>query len=166
MHMKKLLIFSCFLFSTYLAHAGPDPVTQFDRRLTAVEKQLKKRTLYNAPATVHVVDGYHLFLTGDLLYWKAEENGLTYAFKAKNPSISAINGTLHLKEPHFNWDLGFRAGFGFILPHDHWDLYFNWTRLYAAAHSHINTGSTAEIFPVWAMPTGPLGNRFVSQAKA
>ncbi len=146
--------------------AATDPIEEFNTRLTAVEHQLKTQTLYNAPALPQVHDPYHIFFTGDFLYWKAEENGLTYALKVESPASAELSGSIELIDPHFRWDCGFRLGMGFDLPHDYWDLYFNWTRFYTGAHGHCNTNAVQGIFPVYAFPSGPLQNAFVPHSKA
>ena len=158
--------FSLLFFIPIAAMAQNQTPDQFDQRLTALEKQVQNKTLYNAPARSEVVDGYNFFLTGDFLYWKAEENGLTYAFKVKHPENDLFNNHLHLKDPHFEWDYGFRVGAGWNIPHDHWDLYLNWTHFYTGAQGHVHANQDEGIFPVWAAPFGPLGNHFVLRSKA
>lgn len=162
--LKKILPVLLFPVAAYAQQ--DDPIDDFDRRLTALEKKVNNHTLYNAPARSEVIEGYNLFFTGDLLYWRAEENGLTYAFKVKDPAEVPVNVHLHLKDPHSRWEPGYRVGFGVNIPHDHWDLYFVWTHLNSRAHGHTRAKSDEGIFPVWAIPFGPLGISYVKAARA
>lgn len=157
----------CFLTSPLVAFAagGGSPQT-FSERLTAVERQVKTQTLYNASSRAEVVDGYNLFLTGDLLYWKGEENGLTYALKSDVPNGNLLSGKTDFKDPDFEWDIGFRIGLGYNIPHDNWDLYANWTHFNTGAHGSVNAERDDQLFPVWALPAGPLNTHAISRAKS
>ncbi|MES2122544.1 MAG: Lpg1974 family pore-forming outer membrane protein [Chlamydiota bacterium] len=149
-----------------LLHAQDNTPQQFDERLSALELEVQKRPFYNAPARPEIANGYNLFFTGDFLYWKAEENGLTYALKTSNATQSPLSGKLSLKDPHFEWDMGFRLGLGYNIPHDEWDIYANWTRFYTDAHGHTHAKENEGIYPVWAFPAGPINLEFVQKSKA
>lgn len=138
----------------------------FDNRLSALESQVQNQSFYNAPARPEIAKGYNLFLTGDVLYWKAEENGLTYGVKTSDATADPLSGKLQLKDPHFVWDTGFRVGLGYNIPHDKWDFYANWTRFYTGAHAHSHAKGGGGIFPVWAFPAGQLNVGFVEKSKA
>ena len=59
----------------------------FDERLTALETKAKKEKIYNSSARAEVVKGYNLFLTGDFLYFQAEENGLDFGIKTNESDL-------------------------------------------------------------------------------
>jgi Legionella pneumophila major outer membrane protein precursor len=94
--------------------------------------------VYNPPISPVVCHGANLFITGDFLYWKAEEDDLDYVAKLETqpppPSttfpLSSYQGKLY--SPDFKWEPGFRVGIGAMLPYDGWDLYTQWTRLYSS----------------------------------
>lgn len=158
-------IAALFLSPIFLS-AQNRAIEDFNNRLTAVEKQVENRTFYNAPGNPKVVDGYNLFITGDFLYWKATENGLTYALRANSPMDDPLTGKIQFKDPHFRWDYGFRLGFGYNIPHGDWDLYVNWTHFNTGAHDHAKPKENSGLFPVWAFPAGTLNIGFVPEAKA
>jgi len=71
-----------------------------------------------------------LIVSGDLLYWRSDEDGLEYVLKVRNQDAGggAINfSDAQLKDLHFDWNWGFRAGIGYDLPWDGWDFYINYT---------------------------------------
>lgn len=163
--MRKIF-FSFSLLAPFFAFADDPQIQDFNDRLSALENQVKNRTLYNAPAHAQVVNGYNLFITGDFLYWKATENGLTFAVEADHHSGDFLSGKLKLIDPSFRWDCGFRLGAGFNIPHGQWDIYVNWTRLLTGAHKHVRASADGGLLPVWAFPAGQLNIGLVSEAKA
>ncbi len=76
------------------------------------------------------IRGARLFLTGDFLYWMAEQEGLDYAFKAKGTDGSTPITDGRVKSITPDWGIGFRIGLGYRLPHDQWDLYLQGTRYF------------------------------------
>src|SRR5437879_527678 len=124
----------------------------FNTRLTKLEREVKKKC-YNPPAGAQEVKGFHLFLTGELLWWKAEEDGLTYTYKTNNPTGDSSENDIRLEEMDFDWDYGYRVGGGFNIPHDHWDIYFCWTHLDTSSRTHKN-GDGDGLFPYWSFPNG------------
>lgn len=74
----------------------------------------------------------------DFLYWKADEDGLEYGTKMKaSPLIGEASHTdTQLLDLHFDWDPGFRLGFGYLFNHfDSWSLNLNWTHIRNHAHA-------------------------------
>lgn len=88
-----------------------------------------------APSLIlaHSYNRYNI--TADLLYWQAKENGQAIALSEKGS----------VKNPDFEWDIGFRIALGYLIPHDHWDLRLSWTHLNTDAHSHHK----GTLFPTW-----------------
>lgn len=122
----------------------------FNDRLTAIETQIKEEKIYNSPARPEIVRGYNLFLTGDFLYLEAEENGLDFAIKTNDPTFTLPVDYLRYKNLDFDYDIGWRAGFGFNVPHDSWDLYANWTHYNTEVSGHSHAESGEGIFPIWS----------------
>ena len=127
---------------------------------------MKTRKWYNPPAGAGEVKGFHLFLDGELLWMKAEEDGLTYTYKTDNPLGLPIENEIRLEEMDFDWDYGFRIGGGFDIPHDHWDIAFYWTNLEIQSKTHKNADEGDGLFPYWSFPSGMAGGDFFSRAKA
>jgi hypothetical protein len=99
-------------------------------------------------ARPEVKHGWNIYLTGDWLYWKAQENGLNYALKTKLPDANLDQlGNGHLEAPSFSWDSGFRIGLGWNTAHDGWDLYANWSRFYTDATGKEHASDTQTVFP-------------------
>jgi hypothetical protein len=88
----------------------------------------------------------------DALYWQASENGLGFALH---------NNTI--KNPTFDWEPGFRIGYGYSFPHDRWNLSLIWTHYHA--HSTVNVEAAAKpLIPTWASTDQP-GNLDTAQAR-
>jgi len=98
-----------------------------------------------------------VWVTGDVLLWKASEDDLDFAVKSSSRTL--VKG--HVVEPEFEWDWGFRLGLGYKLPHDQWDLYLNYTYVHGDAHKHVGAGdgaiygSYAAFFGIYPLPVPP-----------
>lgn len=120
------------------------------------------------PSTRGQCHGYGVFLTADALFWKASQDGLEYAVDI--PVASSLppaqqNGKL--KDLNFKWGWGFRAGIGYNLPYDGWDLYLNWTRFHKTASSHVQSAPEGTLEPLWLPATYTSGNNlFADTASA
>lgn len=79
---------------------------------------------------------------GDLLCWRACEDGFSCDFGTTNIVNTVTNGQLvtsineHDKEIHFDWNLGFRVGAGYHLPCDCWDAVVYWTHFHEKGQGH------------------------------
>ncbi len=85
-------------------------------------------TMVPASSRMQICDGLNLVFMGDFLYLKAEEDNLEYALQSAAPIadlVTLTQGKVHRIST--DYEPGFRAGLGFLIPHDEWDLYFIWT---------------------------------------
>lgn len=83
------------------------------------------------------------FASVEYIYWKAEEEGLDYAVNGISTSqTTTVSGRGKVHHPHFDYDSGFKVGFGLKFKHDSWDLYANYTWLHSD-NKHSTTQSTA-----------------------
>ncbi len=125
-------------------------IDDLKKQMADLKEQCQEQAIY-PPAGPAVSSGASIFITGDLLCWKANENGLGYVLKTK--VVDPVNGILGngiIATPHFDWDTGFRVGLGWNMGHDDWDAYLSWTRLHTAAHSHRHDNDGRFLFPVFA----------------
>lgn len=161
--MKKAAVFSLLLYPFICGLTAdeyrPNPnrldyleasVKDLNKQVAELKEQSKQRGT-NPPASPVLNSTCDAFVTGDLLYWKANENGLGYVLQSKIENAALdLPGNGELITPNFDWDLGFRVGLGWRTNHDNWDLYFTWTRIHTAAHSHRHSNSNKSLFPVFA----------------
>ncbi len=108
-------------------------------------------------------DNDRFFITGEFLYWKADEDGLEYGTKVQGLTVSKItsgignaggnypNTNSTVEDLSFSWNPGFRLGAGGTFgDHDHWDLFLNYTRINNKAHGSASIGaSQGVILPAW-----------------
>jgi len=95
------------------------------------------------------------FASLDFIYWNAHEPGLAYAIK--NKGSHTIADDADFKNLDFKYSPGFKAGLGYHLPLDHWDLSLQLTRLHNKAPTHVKAKEDEVLFPIWinAASTGP-----------
>jgi Legionella pneumophila major outer membrane protein precursor len=158
--------FSLIPFLLCAQTAQSPSVKNLNARVKKLEKEMKGRKWYNPPAGAGEVEGYHLFLIGDFLWMKAEEDGLTYSYKTNNPGGTSPSNEIRLEEMEFDWNFGFRVGGGFDIPHDHWDLGFAWMSLNTQSKTHKIADKGEGLFPYWAFPSGIAGQEFFDRANA
>ena len=92
--------------------------------------------MINPPARPIVKDGVDIFITGEVLIWRAREDNLDYAVQMNN--TPALNGVNSGNGVHFRgkWEPGFRVGIGYNMPHDGWDLTLMWTNFQSKDKKH------------------------------
>lgn len=147
--MKHFLHFLLAIPFALCAQDETAQMHQFEQRLAALEQKAKERPIYNASARPEIAEGYNVYLTAAALYWKAQENGLEYAVKTNDPFHLNPTDKQRIKNPHFEYDIGFRVGLGYNIPHDTWDLFLTWTRFNTDADAHIRTSGDDGLFPIW-----------------
>jgi len=87
-------------------------------------------------------DDARFFAQGALLYWQAEEGGLSYA-------IESASSTKNLP---FNWDFGFNVGLGYRIPHDTWQLLLQFTNLQTHTDAKSHADAKHALLPTWQTP--------------
>ncbi|MFI0435761.1 MAG: Lpg1974 family pore-forming outer membrane protein [Parachlamydiaceae bacterium] len=76
------------------------------------------------------------FASIDLLYWRAFQGGLNDCFPIENEDYISSGGNVIStfkgdgKDPHFNWDAGFRIGTGYAFGTG-WDIAAFWTHFHS-----------------------------------
>ena len=123
-----------------------------------------------ASARPEVKDGVDLFLTGDLLIWKTQIDGLSYAseytIEANNDqtSLQLLNGKTN--NPHFNYQYGFKAALGCNLSHDGWDAILSWTWFRDESKSHAQAKDNYALFPSLLMSAFNVGSFLTTASEA
>lgn len=119
---------------TSLANAADDmQMRNLENRVSALEQRKGANGVINPSARPGVRDGWDIFVTGQALYWKANETGLSFAIQNDNCegcTNYANIGTVLESRAKYNW--GFNVGIGYNMPHDGWDLALNWTRFHTS----------------------------------
>ncbi|MBI2742491.1 MAG: hypothetical protein HYX48_01070 [Chlamydiales bacterium] len=85
------------------------------------------------------------FITGDYIFWQVNQDGTLFAEK-----LVVVSGSSKrtLKEMESSWNSGFKAGIGYNLPYDGWDIYLNWTWLPATITNRVS-GEEEEVVSVF-----------------
>ncbi len=118
-----------------------NPPKEESQREEITEGNEYPRAAFQAPRS-------HFYLTGEWLYWRTREEGMEFA-------------TSQIVD--FDFQSGFRVGLGVHLPHDHWDIYVNYTRFVPDA-SESRHGSFYPLFLFQG--TGAPQGATVSEAHA
>jgi Legionella pneumophila major outer membrane protein precursor len=87
------------------------------------------------------------FTQGAALYLQAEETGLGYAVKSCASDRSLRSS--RVKNPKFDWDVGFNIGLGYRVPHDCWQLLAQFTSLQTHSDATQSTEENCVFFPSW-----------------
>lgn len=99
--------------------------------------------------------GSNLFVSGDWLYWQANETGLSYAIDNEDFDIlnDTIMGSGKTAQPKFDWHSGLRLGIGYNLPHDEWDAQFIWTWYEGLGENRVQSKTDSPtILPTFVHP--------------
>jgi hypothetical protein len=97
-----------------------------------------KEELITPSAGPHVENGADVFITANILYWKATQFGLEFAYSNPNNPHSTRGSNFI---PNFQFEPGFQVGFGLKFAHDNWDVYANYTWFHPQNQSQIFTNN-------------------------
>lgn len=108
------------------------------QRQQMYKQEMNKITPTAEPSVSRWADPY---MTADFIWWKAEEDGLEYAFNGVGDGITnADSGSL--KHPRFRYEPGFKVGGGLKFRHDGWDVFAQYTYLRTNTNHHRNSISS------------------------
>lgn len=154
---------------TSLINAADDMQTRnLENRVSALESRKGSNGMINPPANPRVKEGADVIVTGEVTYWKAHEAELEYAWESDDCSGNTCPPlSLEAERPRHEFEWGFKVGLGYVLPHDGWDVYANYTRF--NGHHHNCGGHECEeccvcaprlFFPTFLIPclTTPCPN--------
>ena len=154
-----LLPFYTLLLSSPILADDINPVPSEMQRVPTPRKE-RQVTPSGRP---QVQGGINIYLTGDWLYFKPQEKGLTYALESNATSSATMGTTIwnlgagQYKSMNFDWSSGFRVGIGWNTKHDDWDLLLSWMRFYSHEKNSIASSGSSYIFPTLGDPTIALG---------
>ncbi len=94
-------------------------------------------------------DGF--YLTADFLYWRAENQGFSYAYEFTDEIFNI--GKINRIDP--NWEPAFRVGAGWNTMYDFWDIFLNYTW-------YRNTASTTRTSELGFVPLWPFSSSEVA----
>ncbi|QZA59308.1 Lpg1974 family pore-forming outer membrane protein [Candidatus Rhabdochlamydia porcellionis] len=123
-----------------------------ENRLILIEKKLENclntleqtqdiSRMINPPAMPLTRNGWGLQISADALYWKIQEDALTYAIGFS--SDQDLGQSTALVKQRYNW--GLRVGLDWTLPHDNWDIAATWTHLISNSHRSKTTAADLKI---------------------
>lgn len=96
--------------------------------------------------------GWSVQLSGDWLYWKAQEEGLDYSVQGTDLEVAgtafvALRGKPHQVSP--NYHSGYRLSADVVFPHDVWDAKLIWTRYQNHKSDTTSLIEDLEVWPVY-----------------
>lgn len=104
-----------------------------------------------------VNNGVGLFVTADFILWNGREDGLGLSWNNLGDGTNDV-GRGTVKHVNDRWRPGFKAGLGYHLPHDGWDVYAEYTWWYTNEGTN-STSDAGNLYPVWN-----IGNNFNNPA--
>lgn len=120
------------------------------------QKSTATMGMVNPPANPPAQNGVGLWVQAEALYLKASGN-LPFAIESPFYSLDDPSAPSHdhmvdtvLNGPvrgiNYQWDWGCRAGIGYNLPHDGWDIVANWTYFNTSHTKSITAGTDKFLF--------------------
>jgi hypothetical protein len=140
--MKKLPLLLLCCTSAYAEQETPVPVSK------------APRSKVNYPSNFQVEKGWDLLISGEYLFWRANEDGLFFAqtgfqnLTLPFPPDGSMNFKGKLKKIDPEWDNGLRIGLGLNFPRAGCDVIGYWT-WFSTTSTDSASGS---LIPLWAEP--------------
>ena len=163
---------SLVAFTGILNAADDAQMRNLENRVNALEQRKGASGMINPPARPVVKEGVDMFVTGELLVWKATQDDMAYAVQLdQNPTINGFNSG-KVKNWRGKWAAGFRVGLGYNMAHDGWDIDAYWTHfnMHGKSEEDDNECECVAIFqPVFQPKDFNNGNTtavFVLEAEA
>lgn len=160
--LKKLLVSSVAsvltVTSTYAIPRGPCET----REEVCCEKPKPGPFAFSFPKDLDLNCPRDFYFFGDFLIMQAKEDGLEYAVTDtdgnNSPPLRGGNIQSFSSDGHnWDWDFGFRLGFGFYLNHDVWNLDAMWT-YFQCSQDISSTAHSAVLFPSWTLASSISNN--------
>lgn len=136
--------------SLSFADADNAQMRNLENRVSSLEQRRGATGVINPPARPQIKNGADLFITGDLLYWQAHEDGLPLFIENNNFNTN-LN---HAKAEglHWDWNFGCRVGLGYNTSHDGWDIVATWLHFNTEANEHEKAHHNEVLRPTLTHP--------------
>ncbi|PCI95151.1 hypothetical protein COB11_02930 [Candidatus Aerophobetes bacterium] len=95
-----------------------------------------------------VKNGCDIFISADFLYWGVKQDSLSFAQSGVSANATTpvtTRGTT--KSISTSWDPGFKVALGAILPHDNWQVLFEYSWIHTKKTENAGVG----FYPLWNM---------------
>ncbi len=130
-----------------------------ENRVSSLEQRRGATGVINPPAYPQIKNGADLFVTGDLLYWQAHEDGLPLFVKNDNFNTNLNHSTA--EGLRWDWNFGWRFALGYNTGHDGWDISATWLHFNTEANKHEKAHNSEVLWPSLShpaeeVPGGPL----------
>lgn len=156
----KIVLFSLLATTCQISAVDDAQYRNLENRVRGLESR-RGGCIVNPPARPTQKCDWGAYVSVDPFLLKPQENGLEFAAVTESfLEETELNGRTKLKSLHFNWDWGFRLRLGANLPHDSWDVYATWSRLYSSAHRTIHAGLDQFILPLYLNSQVDAGTLF------
>lgn len=136
-------------------------VRNLENRVSALEQRRGANGMINPPARPVVKDGADVWLQAEALCMRATEDGVNYAIRSENEE--SFDG--ELKNISYDWSWGWRAGIGYNLPHDGWDMLLNYTWYRSGESKSSRPDVDDSVIQTWTNPTDDVSDAIVNHAK-
>jgi hypothetical protein len=159
--MKRLNTLSKALIGLSTFVLAASAFAQFPSKDKDREVQCPKEEIgpcaYAFPKDMGLACPRNFYVRGEFLLMQSKEDGLEFALTNTNSATAGdvaplTAGRIHgfSTESHkWDWDLGFRAGFGFYLNHDQWNVDASWTYLHIKNDKGTHLDGTGTVVPLW-----------------
>ncbi len=148
--MSRSWIIALFLSVMGFVYAQP----QADQPVLYYSDDCDIKITPNAGPKIRLERDWNVFLTADFIYWTVRQDGMFYAVSGAGQN--APSGKV--QDLDWSWDPGFKAGLGFNLPHDGWDIFAEYTWIYSdASNSKSQSAATSTLIPYWNVTNMPEG---------
>ncbi len=162
--LLPLMAMSLVAMTSVVSAVDDMQVRNLENRVSALEQRRGANGMINPPARPVVKDGVDLWVQAEALLMHATEDGVNYGIKQRNSSVATVDGSV--KNIKYDWSWGWRAGIGYNLPHDGWDMLLNYTWFRAGESKKSNTDDAEIIWQTWTnpVPSGGVSTAQVTKA--
>ncbi len=159
--MLPLMALSLVAATSVVSAVDDMQVRNLENRVSALEQRRGSNGMINPPARPVVKDGADVWIQAEALMMHATEDGVFYGIK-QNSSSSIVDGKV--KNINYDWSWGWRAGIGYNLPHDGWDMLLDYTWFRSGESKSSNENSSGQILQTWTTPTDSNAGSLVNKA--
>lgn len=140
--MRKSYLLSCLLSVCFLSRLWSD---------STESSTASQDTAFLRSARPHLDRDWGVLISGDYLYWKANQQGLAYGLQTPffNSFTSADKGVIgNPSAIQAEYQSGYRLGLDLLVPHGGWDVAFIWTQ-YGASQKEKLGKLGQVVWPYW-----------------